>query len=115
MNKINRTCDVFIVNEEKVEKAKTYLGNIKMEDQVRYYKIFSDENRLKIVYSLISQEELCVCDISEVIGASSATTSHHLQNLKKEKILDSRRDGKLSYYFIIDHTVTDLLHYNFER
>lgn len=109
-----KTCDVFIINEEKVNNAKVHIDKLDISEQVRYFKLFSDENRLKILYAIISQGELCVCDLSEVIGASSAATSHHLQNLKQNNILDSRREGKLSYYYLIDHSVIDLLHNDFK-
>lgn len=114
MTKNTKACEVFIVNEEKVDSAKKHIGKLSISEQIRYFKLFSDENRLKILYAIISEEELCVCDISEVIGATTATTSHHLQNLKKQNILDSRKEGKLSYYYLVDHAVIDLLHNDFK-
>lgn len=114
MNVKTESCDVLIIHQEKVDNAKNLIKKISVDEQIRYFKLFADDNRLKILYSIISEKELCVCDISEIIGATTATTSHHLQTLKKQKILDSRREGKLSYYFLIDHTVVDLLHNDFK-
>ncbi len=105
----DKTCEIYLVHEDDVHEAKSYIEQLYIKEQIRYFKIFSDENRLKIIYAIISQGTLCVCDLAEVIGASIATTSHHLQNLKKQNILDSKKEGKLSFYYLKDEKVLDLL------
>ena len=60
----------------------------------------SDENRLKILHALVHEDALCVCDIANIIDSSVETTSNHLNSLKKLGVVDSKKDGKLVYYFI---------------
>ncbi|WP_438874044.1 ArsR family transcriptional regulator [Veillonella atypica] len=47
----------------------------------------ADENRTKIVFSLCQDDELCVCDVANIIGSSVATASHHLRTLHKQGIV----------------------------
>ena len=42
------------------------------------FKLFSDETRLKIICSLL-KEELCVCDLCELLGLNQSQVSHQLQ------------------------------------
>jgi len=52
----------------------------------------SDDNRLAIV-TLLAGGELCVCDVSESLGISSALASHHLKKLREAGLVDTRRKG----------------------
>ncbi len=60
---------------------------------------------MKIILSLIKEDELCVCDISLILKMSVASTSHHLRLLYKNEVLDFYKDGKMAYYFIKDDEI----------
>ncbi len=62
---------------------------------------------MKIILSLIKEDELCVCDISLILKMSVASTSHHLRLLYKNEVLDFYKDGKMAY-FIKDDEMRDL-------
>ena len=66
-----------------------------------------DEKKLKIILSLIKEDELCVCDISLILKMSIASTSHHLRLLYKNEVLDFYKDGKMAYYFIKDDEIRE--------
>ena len=73
------------------------------------YLVFSKicDEKLKIILSLIKENELCVCDISLILNMSVASTSHHLRLLYKNDVLDFWKDGKMAYYFIKDDKIKD--------
>ncbi len=62
---------------------------------------------MKIILSLIKEDELCVCDISLILKMSIASTSHHLRLLYKNEVLDFYKDGKMAYYFIKDDEIRE--------
>lgn len=107
----NEICEITCIHEEKVARAKNKLVNLDTNKVSDFFKILSDENRLKIIHALVHEDELCVCDIANIIDASVATTSHHLKYLKNFGVIDSRKDGKLVYYFIRDTKVLKLMEF----
>lgn len=72
------------------------------------FKLFGDETRIKILYSLF-ESELCVCAISELLGKSQSVISHSLKVLKDGKLVDCRREGKTVYYFLADNHVRTII------
>lgn len=68
-----------------------------MRSVVNIAKALSDENRVRIVCAL-SQGELCVCQIQELLGLAHSTTSKHLSVLANAGLLEVRREGRWSYY-----------------
>lgn len=66
---------------------------------VRYFKALADETRLSIVRYLLEQE-LCVCEIMDLLKMSQPAVSHHLRILKQAGVVKDRRDGKWIYYAI---------------
>lgn len=75
-----------------------YHSNMYLNDLAKIMRIVGDEHRLHIMCHLMRQGELCVSDISHDLDMSMATTSHHLQVLAQEKLVDAIRDGKRICY-----------------
>ena len=103
------TCEIYCYNEEKVNRIQGELQKEDISSVVQMFKALADENRAKIVYSLCQDEELCVCDIANIIGASVATTSHHLRTLYKQGIVKYRKEGKLAFYSLDDDHIKQLI------
>ena len=81
-----------------VEQIKTALAEEeqKLPELSEFYKLLGNTTRLKILLAL-AHSELCVCDISHVLGLSMAATSHQLKRLKDQGWLRKRDDGKMVY------------------
>lgn len=75
------------------------------EDQIRQvaetFKILAHPTRIKILRALAS-EELCVCDLAQVLGLSVSAVSHQLRTMRQLKFVRYRMDGKLAYYSLRD-------------
>lgn len=80
-----------------------------LEQQAAFFKTLGDLNRVKIMQVLTNYDHLCVYDISELIGASIATTSHHLITLKKSGIISSSKKGKKVYYTLESRLVSSFI------
>ena len=63
-----------------------------------------NEVRLKILYLLEEEKELCPCDLSDILGMSIPAISQHLRKLRDSNVIESRKDGQTIYYSIkADH------------
>ena len=80
-----------------------------LERKATIFKILGDLNRVKIVELLMNYDKLCVYEISQFIGASVATTSHHLITLKNHRIINSEKEGKHVIYSMSDEVIGELV------
>ncbi|SDJ09980.1 ArsR/SmtB family transcription factor [Salimicrobium halophilum] len=101
------TCDTFCYDEELVARVKPQVERVSGVEQI--FKALSDATRVKIVYALTLEEELCVCDVSNIIGSTTATASHHLRQLRKMNLAKHRKEGKLVFYSLADDHVRQLV------
>jgi ArsR family transcriptional regulator, lead/cadmium/zinc/bismuth-responsive transcriptional repressor len=108
-------CQVTCVDQERVDRVKAALNPEATRDVAKIFKALSDETRMKIAYSLFLEEELCVCDVGHIAGASTATASHHLRLLKKMGLAKYRKEGKLVFYSLTDEHVKQLISIAFEH
>ncbi|WP_282936559.1 metalloregulator ArsR/SmtB family transcription factor [Paenibacillus sp. RC67] len=68
-----------------------------IEDMAEAYKLLADKTRLTII-ALLKEHELCVCDITEIIGMSQPNASQHLRKLKSAGLLNEKKKGQWVYY-----------------
>jgi ArsR family transcriptional regulator len=56
------------------------------------------KNRLRVVMALTEQEELCVCQITEMLDLATPTVSRHMSVLQKAGLVKSRKASRWVYY-----------------
>ena len=71
----------------------------KYKNNAKVFKAFCDENRLMILDMLQSGEK-CACHLLEQIDIGQSTLSHHMKILCESGIVNSRKEGKWTYYSI---------------
>lgn len=103
----NDVCETFCFDEEKVERIKPEVEEVVGVELI--FKALSDATRLKITYALTLEDELCVCDVANIIGATTATASHHLRLLRNMGLAKYRKEGKLVFYSLQDEHVHQLV------
>lgn len=57
-----------------------------------------NEVRLKILYLLEEEKELCSCDLSDILGMSIPAISQHLRKMKDGGIIQARKEGQTIFY-----------------
>lgn len=57
-----------------------------------------NEVRLKILFLLYEEGELCPCDLSDILGMSIPAVSQHLRKMKDGNIIEARRSGQTIFY-----------------
>lgn len=105
----NDTCDIYCYDEEKVNRVQGELQQQNLSMVAQLFKAIADDNRAKITYALCREDELCVCDVANIIGATVATASHHLRTLHKQGIVKFRKEGKLAFYSLDDEHIRQLM------
>jgi ArsR family transcriptional regulator len=67
-------------------------------DPVELFKQLSDTTRLRCLALLVSEGELCVCELTEALDLSQPKISRHLAQLREAGVVQSRRAGHWVYY-----------------
>ena len=83
-------------------------------DLSELFKMLGDSTRVKILYAL-SQGEMCVCDIVELLDVTQSAVSHQLRLLKQARLVKYRRNGKSTIYSISDDHVYTILSMGMEH
>ncbi|MEW8968701.1 ArsR/SmtB family transcription factor [Exiguobacterium alkaliphilum] len=102
-------CETIAIQQEQVAELQTQLDQFDATRVSRLFKAFADSTRMKVLYVLTLEQELCVCDVAAVIGHSNATASHHLRTLLDQGLVKYRKDGKVVYYSLDDDHVRSLV------
>jgi DNA-binding transcriptional ArsR family regulator len=71
-----------------------------MRHLVRTTKALADESRIRILGAL-RKNELCVCQLIELLGLAPSTVSKHLSILRNARLIDSRKQGRWMYYRLV--------------
>jgi len=101
------SCETFIYDPEKVDRRKQEVNQT--NGLSKLFKAFADDTRLKILYALTQEDELCVCDVATIIGSTNATASHHLRMLRNMGLADYRKEGKMVFYSLVSTHVNHLM------
>ncbi len=112
-NVVADVCEIEFIDERKVKRV---LRAMKSQEAVsalaETFKLLGDPTRIKIAFAL-SREELCVCDLANLLGVSQSAVSHSLRTLRQMKLVKFRKEGKIAYYKLDDDHIAHLLEEGF--
>lgn len=102
MKKDSFLCENCEVHQEIVGK----ISNTMPDEEVLYdvselFKVFGDSTRARIIFVLF-EDELCVCDIAQLLNMTQSAISHQLRVLKQARLVKYRREGKTVFYSLAD-------------
>lgn len=102
-------CKVFFVHEDTVSKVKKEIPEEEiLFDLADFFKIFGDTTRIRILSALFITE-MCVCDLSEILGVSQSAMSHQLKILRQAGLVKFRKEGKSVFYSLKDEHVKQII------
>lgn len=61
------------------------------------FHALSDPIRIQVL-NLLRHQELCVCDLCEMLEISQSKLSFHLKTLKESQLVKARQQGRWIYY-----------------
>lgn len=70
---------------------------MKLKESQKIFSALADETRLRII-SLLSEGELCVCDLMKVLKVPQSKISRHLGYLRRSGLVQSRKEGLWMHY-----------------
>ncbi len=112
---IDDACEIEFVDEKKVKRVRKAMKPAEAVTMLaETFRILGDPTRVRIAFAL-SKEELCVCDIANLLGVSQSAISHSLRSLRQMKLVKFRREGKIAYYSLDDEHISGLLDIGFSH
>ena len=84
--------------------APPVLGAVEAERLAGLLKAVADPTRLRLL-SLVARSaggEACICDLTDPVGLSQPTVSHHMRVLVEAGLLARQQRGRWAYYRLVD-------------
>ena len=108
-------CEIEFVDERKVKRVQKAMKRAEaIALLAETFKILGDATRIKIAFAL-SKEELCVCDLANLLGASQSAVSHSLRVLRQMRLVKFRKEGRTAFYSLDDEHIAHLLNEGFRH
>lgn len=108
MPKNEYMCDCNIIHKEAVANVLNKLpSTTTFENLAKLFKLIGDPTRCRILFAL-DNEEMCVCDIANVLKMTKSAVSHQLRLLRQSQIVKTRKSGKEVYYTLDDEHIQKL-------
>lgn len=101
-------CDCNVIHDAVVNNTLKAMPSCKVIEKIAsFFKVIGDNTRARILFALDSNE-MCVCDIANVLNMTKSAVSHQLSVLRDERIVKCNRVGKEVYYSLDDEHVKEV-------
>lgn len=112
---VTDTCEVEFIDEVKVKRVRRVMKpEAAVTALAETFRLLGDPTRIRIALAL-SREELCVCDLANLLGVSQSAVSHSLRALRQMRLVRFRKEGKIAYYALDDDHIARLLDEGFRH
>ena len=80
------------------------------ERLARIFKALGDPTRVRLLSLIAAHQdgEACICDLTDPVGLSQPTVSHHMKQLVDAGLLSREQRGKWAYYRVVDSALGSL-------
>lgn len=103
------TCDCNVIHHTVVHEVKKKMLDDSMYERLALlFHLFGDGTRIRILQAL-ENSEMCVCDISSLLGLTKSAVSHQLKSLRLANLVKFRKEGQVVYYSLADDHVKDII------
>lgn len=108
-------CDEREVHADKVRQVSDRMPpEDRLYDLAELFKAFGDTTRMRILFALF-EEDICVCDLAELLHMTQSAVSHQLRLLKLARLVNGRREGKQIIYYLADDHVRTIIEKGMEH
>lgn len=102
-------CTTLSLHPEALERARAALpDDATVARASTLLKALADPTRMRILLAM-KEGELCVCDLSHLLGMSQSAISHQLRVLRDNRLVSWRREGRQVFYRLADRHVEEIL------
>lgn len=100
------TCGARVVHGTKLAALQPLIaGEERAQAEAERFRALGDPTRLRIL-SALSLAELCVCDLSGLLGITQTATSQHLKILRTFGMVRYRKQGRMAFYRLADPSLS---------
>ena len=115
MSKNEFICDCNMVHKEMVDDTLSKMPNTEiLNNLANFFKIMGDATRCKLLFALL-QNEMCVCDLANVLSMTKSSISHQLSKMKDVGLVKCRKSGKTVYYSLDDEHISEIFEVGIEH
>lgn len=101
-------CEVKVIHEDRVQVAQAHLlEGLTATYLASIFEALADPTRVRLISALM-EGELCVCDLSAVLGMTQSAVSHQLRLLRGLHVVRARKEGRVVYYALDDDHIREL-------
>lgn len=102
MKEDNNSCIRVFADTVHINTCKTRMEKVNetIQTLANALSLAGNEVRLKILFLLDEEQNLCVCDLSDVLGMNVSAISQHLRKLKDGNLIKSKKTGQTIFYFL---------------
>jgi ArsR family transcriptional regulator len=103
-----------LLNDDLDLCCKPFTGSVlSVEAAVRLatmFKALGDPTRVRLLSLIAAHEggEACICDLTEPVGLTQGTVSHHMKSLADAGLVSRDQRGRWAYYRVETETLTSL-------
>lgn len=115
MSRNEFTCDCNVIHQDAVDKVFTKMPIENTFNRLAdLFKLIGDTTRCRILFAL-DQDEMCVCDLANVLNMTKSSISHQLATLRRSGVVKCRKEGKEVYYTLDDDHIVQLFEIGLEH
>jgi len=109
MEKLEEACEATCdgTNADLASVKREMVDDHSAAELAELFKSLSDPTRVKLIGALLRQE-LCVHDLSVLLGMGQSAVSHQLRYLRNLRIVKRRKAGKTVFYSLDDSHIEEI-------
>lgn len=104
---MSNTCIRVLADPIQIKDCKKTLDTLdeELELSTHIYNLSGNAARLKILFLLYKEVEMCPCDLSDILNISVGGISQHLRKLKDGKLIKDKKVGQTVFYSLLDENI----------
>ncbi|VXD13691.1 helix-turn-helix transcriptional regulator [Marinoscillum sp. 108] len=101
---MSNTCIRVLADPVQIKECKETLS--RLEEQLdlttKIFNLAGNAARLKILFLLHKEGEMCPCDLSDILDISVGGVSQHLRKLKDGGLVKDKKVGQTVFYSLVE-------------
>ncbi|WP_425391966.1 ArsR/SmtB family transcription factor [Ekhidna sp.] len=104
---MSKTCIRVLADPVQIKECKESLNQIddQLDQATRIFNLSGNPMRLKILFLLHKEGEMCPCDLSDILDISVGGVSQHLRKLKDGKLVKDKKVGQTVFYSLVEDNI----------
>ncbi len=90
--------------------ADSFFKNYEILKNTKIHNALSDESRIKILL-LLKFREMCNCELTAALNLTQPNLTYHVKKLENASLVKHRREGKYTYYALVDEVISRMLQF----